>query len=86
MKTTLLICTLILCGTAIYLSRDESPKAQPGYVIEKQGTFYPDEFFAVLSVYGFSDNEHVTKEIVIFLETSEVGGNYRYREWNEAAD
>lgn len=78
---TILMSTLVF-GAISGCSREE---ARPGFIIERRGDFYQDEYWEVIHVYGFGNNEQVAQDLVKYLIESEPGGRrgnpakYRYR-------
>jgi hypothetical protein len=80
-ETTLLI--FIAVYSSVFLMACEKKTEVSSFIIERQGEFYPDEYFGVVEVFGFSDNEAMAKELTDYLKKSEPEGaqrnQHRYR-------
>ena len=87
-KRKLDLLSILILFFGVLLVGCEEKNEVPTFVIERQGEFYPDEYFEVVEVYGFSDNEAMARELTDYLRSTEPGGaannqtRYRYRTSN----
>jgi hypothetical protein len=84
MKKTLIKFSLMITIGLLFVGCTDEPE-NPTFIIERQGEYLTDEYFDVIHVYSFGNNEIVTQEMVKYLIQSEPGGRayndgkYRYR-------